>query len=55
MSGCDGFPHLVGQGVEHTVVGVDRGQAVLLQLVLDDLHQALYACTVVGPVTHNLQ
>jgi hypothetical protein len=36
------------------VVGVDRRQAVLLELVSHDVHQGFHAGRVVRPVTHNL-
>ena len=36
MPGRDALPVLVGEGVEHTVVGVDAGQPVALELVPDD-------------------
>ena len=54
MPGRDGLPHFVRQGVEHAVVGVDRGQTVLGQLILHDVDQSLHPGTVVCPVTHNL-
>lgn len=46
---------LMGQRVQHGVVGVHRGQAVPLQLLPDNGHQLLHACVVVCPVTHDLQ
>ena len=50
----DGLAELVAQRVEHRVVGVDRRQAVLLELVSHDVHQGFHAGRVVRPVADNL-
>ena len=50
----DGLAEAVREGVQHAVVGVHRGQAVLIQLVSHDAHQLLHTIIIVCPVTHNL-
>ena len=54
MAGGDALALAVGQGVEHAVVGVDGGEAVLGQLVVYQQHYLGHASIVVRPVTHNL-
>lgn len=41
--------------VEHAVMRVDGGQAVLGQLVVDHLHYFLHPVLVVCPITRNLR
>ena len=50
----DGLAEAVGEGVEHAVVGVHRGQAVLVQLVGNDADQLLHPLVVVRPVANDL-
>lgn len=50
----DGLAEAVREGVQHAVVGVHRGQPVLIQLVSHDAHQLLHTLIIVCPVTHNL-
>ncbi|MPC09889.1 hypothetical protein E2C01_002506 [Portunus trituberculatus] len=48
----DGPAVLMGQRVQHGVVGVHGGQAVPLQLLPDDGHQLLHA-SVISPLRKN--
>lgn len=54
VPGGDAFALGVCQRVQHAVVRMHRGQTVLLQLVLHNLHQLLHALVVICPITHNL-
>lgn len=51
----DGLPEVMRKRIEHRVVRMDRGQAVLLELIGDDGYQGLLAGRVVRPVTNNLE
>ena len=55
MASCDAPLLLLGEGVEHAVVRVHRGQPVLGQLLVHHLHNLTHAILVVGPVTGNLR
>lgn len=46
---------VVGEWVEHAVVRVHRGQAVLVQLVSHDANQLLHPFVIVCPVANNLE
>ena len=43
------------QWVQHTVMRVNRWQAALVQLILNNLYQLLHSRIILAPVTHNLQ
>lgn len=55
VAGRDSLPEIMAQRVEHGVVWVHRGQAVLLKLLGHDADQFLHAGLIVSPVAHNLQ
>ena len=55
MAGCNASLLLLGEGVEHAVVRVDRGQPVLGQLVVHHLDNFLHPVFIVCPVTRNLR
>lgn len=50
-----GFAEAVRQRIQHAVVGVNRGQAVLFQLVSHNANELFHALVVISPVTHNLR
>lgn len=54
MPCCDALPQLVGQRVQHAVVRVHRGQAVLLQLVTNNRDNLEHTLIIVAPIAHNL-
>ena len=54
MSSRDALSLLVAQRVQHAVMGMHRGQPILLQLVLHYLYEFLHALLVVVPVADNL-
>ena len=54
MTGSNGFSLGSCERVEHAMVRVNRWQAILLHLVLNNLRQAYHALLVVFPLTHNL-
>lgn len=50
-----GLPEAVRQWIQHAVVGVHRGQAVLVKLVSHDANKFLHPLIVICPVTYNLE
>ena len=54
VSSCNALPLMVAERVEHAVMRVHRRQAILLQLILNDLHQFLHTHVIAAPITHNL-
>lgn len=55
MSLCDGFAEAMRKRIQHTVMRVYRGQAVLFQLVSHNANQLLHALIIISPVAHNLK
>lgn len=54
MAFSNGFAEPVRQWIQHAVVWVHRGQAVLVQLVGHDANQLFHPLVVISPVTHDL-
>lgn len=55
MSGSNSFPHWMRQWVQHAMMWMYWWQAILLQLILDNLYKTFHSCWIVTPITHNLQ
>lgn len=54
MFGSNASSLSVGEGIEHAMMRVDRGQSVLGQLVIDKLNNLGHSCFIITPVTNNL-
>lgn len=55
VSLSDSLAEAMGQRIQHAVMWVHGGQAVLLQLVSHNAHKLLHPFIIVSPVTHNLK
>ena len=55
VAGGDGLAVFVRERVEHRMVRMHRRQPVALELLADDVDEALHARLVVAPVAHDLQ
>ena len=49
------LPLFWGERVEHGVVRMDGREAILGQLLIDQVHYLLHTTLIVTPVTHNLK
>ena len=49
-----GLAEVVGERVQHAVVGVHRRQAILIQLISHNAHKLLHSLIIISPITNNL-
>ncbi len=54
VPGCDSFPLLMTERIQHGVMGMDGRKPLLLQLIVHNRHQLLHPLLVVAPVADYL-